>query len=91
MMLVEPRHFSLTELPARPGLDGGWLAVEATGISGADVQVWKGEAKDVVYPLIPGHEVVGRIAEVGRPYHSRSGPGSWSSPGSIAGSVIVAS
>ncbi|MGH3667891.1 MAG: hypothetical protein ACRDU7_06340 [Acidimicrobiia bacterium] len=40
MMLVEPRHFSLTELPARPGLDGGWLAVEATGISGADFQVW---------------------------------------------------
>ena len=62
MMLVEPRHFSLTELPASPDLSGGWLAVEATGISGADVQVWKGEAKDVVYPLIPGHEVVGRIA-----------------------------
>lgn len=62
MMLVEPRHFSPTELPAKPDLDGGWLAVEATGLSGADVQVWKGEASDVVYPLIPGHEVVGRIA-----------------------------
>lgn len=64
MMLVEPRHFSLTELSAQPALEGGWLAVEATGISGADVQVWKGEAQDVVYPLIPGHEVVGRIASV---------------------------
>jgi threonine dehydrogenase-like Zn-dependent dehydrogenase len=62
MMLVEPRHFSLTNLHARPELAGGWLAVEATGISGADVQVWKGDASDVVYPLIPGHEVVGRIA-----------------------------
>jgi threonine dehydrogenase-like Zn-dependent dehydrogenase len=62
MMLVEPRHFSLTELAAQPTSEGGWLAVEATGISGADVQVWKGEARDVVYPLIPGHEVVGRIA-----------------------------
>lgn len=62
MMLVEPRHFSLTELRTEPDLDGGWLAVEATGISGADVQVWKGEASDVVYPLIPGHEVVGRVA-----------------------------
>ncbi|HEY7468607.1 MAG TPA: medium chain dehydrogenase/reductase family protein [Acidimicrobiia bacterium] len=62
MMLVEPRHFSPTELAARPTTEGGWLAVEATGISGADVQVWKGEARDVVYPLIPGHEVVGRIA-----------------------------
>src|SRR3970040_573851 len=64
MMLVEPRHFSLTELSAHPALEGGWLAVEATGISGADVKVWKGEAQDVVYPLIPGHEVVGRIASV---------------------------
>lgn len=42
--------------------DGGWLAVEATGISGSDVQVWKGEARDIVYPLVPGHEVVGRVA-----------------------------
>lgn len=62
-MLVEPRHFSLTEMRADPALDGGWLAVEATGLSGADVQVWKGEANEIVYPLIPGHEVVGRVAK----------------------------
>jgi threonine dehydrogenase-like Zn-dependent dehydrogenase len=67
MMLVEPRHFTMTELATGEVADGGWLAVEATGISGADVQVWKGEARDVVYPLIPGHEVVGRIA-VASPY-----------------------
>lgn len=62
MMLVEPKHFSDTKVPARGGEAGGWLAVEATGITGADVQVWKGEARDIVYPLVPGHEVVGRIA-----------------------------
>ena len=65
MMLVEPRHFSMTELPTQPVDRGGWLAVEATGISGTDVQVWKGDARDVVYPLVPGHEVVGRIATEG--------------------------
>jgi threonine dehydrogenase-like Zn-dependent dehydrogenase len=65
MMLVEPRHFNLTELPTQPVDEGGWLAVEATGISGSDIQVWKGEARDVVYPLVPGHEVVGRIATKG--------------------------
>ena len=65
MMLVEPRHFSLTELPTQDVEDGGWLAIEATGISGSDVQVWNGEAADVVYPLVPGHEVVGRIATDG--------------------------
>lgn len=65
MLLVEPRHFSDTTVSA-PGVEeGGWLAVEATGISGSDVQVWKGEARDAVYPLVPGHEVVGRIAVKG--------------------------
>lgn len=64
-MLVEPRHFSLTQLETRGGEEGGWLAVEATSLSGADVQVWKGEAREVVYPLVPGQEVVGRIAEQG--------------------------
>lgn len=61
-MLVEPRHFSDTRVSTPDVEQGGWLAVEATGISGSDVQVWKGEARDAVYPLVPGHEVVGRVA-----------------------------
>lgn len=61
-MLVEPRHFTDTVIEAAPTEEGGWLAVEATGISGSDVQIWKGEARDIVYPLVPGHEVVGRVA-----------------------------
>lgn len=65
MMLVEPKHFSMTTMPTGDVEGGGWLAVEATSISGADVQVWSGEASKVVYPLIPGHEVVGRIATEG--------------------------
>lgn len=65
MMLTEPKHFSLTEVPVANGEEGGWLAVEATGISGSDVQVWNGEARDVIYPLVPGSEVVGRVAAQG--------------------------
>ena len=65
MMLVEPKHFSLTQVPAQEMDNGGWLAVEATSISGSDIQVWKGEARDIVYPLVPGHEVVGRVAVQG--------------------------
>jgi len=64
-MLVEPKHFSLTEVSTDGGESGGWLAVEATSLSGADVQVWKGEARHVQYPLIPGQEVVGRVAVQG--------------------------
>ncbi len=65
MMLVEPRQFSPTVVHAGGIEDGGWLAVEATGISGNDVQVWKGEVQDLIYPLVPGHEVVGRVAVQG--------------------------
>lgn len=65
MMLVEPKHFTLTEMPTQGDSDGGWLAVEATGISGSDVQVWSGDSQSIIYPLVPGHEVVGRIAYQG--------------------------
>ncbi|MEA1903539.1 MAG: medium chain dehydrogenase/reductase family protein [Actinomycetota bacterium] len=65
MMLVEPKHFSLTEVSTDGAEGGGWLAVEATSLSGADVQVWRGDASHIQYPLIPGREVVGRIAVQG--------------------------
>ncbi len=62
MVLVEPRQLAATKIPSQPVAAGGWLAVEATAISGADVQAWHGERREVQYPLIPGHQVVGRIA-----------------------------
>ena len=65
MVLVEPRHFAPTTLDLTPTEEGGWLAVEATGISGSDVHVWKGESPEVIYPLVPGHQIVGRIAVKG--------------------------
>lgn len=62
MVLVEPRQLAATKIPSQPVAAGGWLAVEATAISGADVQAWHGERQEVQYPLIPGHQIVGRIA-----------------------------
>ena len=63
MMLVEPRRLAATRLPARTVERGGWLAVEATGLSGSEVQAWRGDRHNLVYPLIPGQQVVGRIAD----------------------------
>lgn len=62
MVLVEPRQLAATKIPSQPMEQGGWLAVEATAISGADVQAWHGERREVQYPLILGDQVVGRIA-----------------------------
>lgn len=63
MVLVEPRRLAATRLPTRSPDAGGWLAVEATGLSGAEVQAWRGDRMDLLYPLIPGQQVVGRIAD----------------------------
>ncbi|MEX1280504.1 MAG: alcohol dehydrogenase catalytic domain-containing protein [Acidimicrobiia bacterium] len=61
MLLVGPRHFTPTSLRVPEVEYGGWLRIEATGISGVEVQAWKGTSRLVKYPLVPGHEVVGRI------------------------------
>ncbi len=63
MVLVEPGKLAPTLIPACSITNGGWLAIEATGLSGAEVQAWRGDRADLVYPLIPGQQMVGRIAE----------------------------
>jgi threonine dehydrogenase-like Zn-dependent dehydrogenase len=58
----------LRELPLPPiGDDDGLLRVEACGICGSDIAQFHGElAFGHGYPVIPGHEIVGRIEKVGR-------------------------
>ena len=63
MLLVEPLRIAPTGFPISALETGGWLAVEATGLTGIDVQLWQGTSRLTRYPLIPGHEIVGRIAD----------------------------
>ena len=65
MVLVEPRRLTASALSHRTGHEGGWLAVEATGLSGLEVQAWRGDNGRLIYPLIPGSQIVGRIASQG--------------------------
>jgi threonine dehydrogenase-like Zn-dependent dehydrogenase len=63
------RAIELVELP-RPkvGRDDAILRVEACGICGTDVEQYRGEMDGVIdlrYPLVPGHEPVGVIDEIG--------------------------
>src|SRR5215472_14471895 len=60
---LEPRTFPLPPL----GNDDGILRVEATGICGSDHSQFRGHLTGVgaVTPVIPGHEVVGRIEAAG--------------------------
>jgi threonine dehydrogenase-like Zn-dependent dehydrogenase len=63
------RTIELVELPRpRLGRDDAILRVEACGICGTDVEQYRGEMDGVIdlrYPLVPGHEPVGVIDEIG--------------------------
>ncbi|MBK7249432.1 MAG: alcohol dehydrogenase catalytic domain-containing protein [Gammaproteobacteria bacterium] len=67
-VLVDQEKLELRELPLPPiGDDDGLLRIEACGICGTDISQFRGElAWGHGYPVIPGHEIVGRIEKVGR-------------------------
>ncbi|WP_433803334.1 alcohol dehydrogenase catalytic domain-containing protein [Actinomycetospora sp. CA-084318] len=48
-----------------PDPHGVVVAVEATGLCASDRFAWRGHDGGVVLPLVPGHELVGRVVAVG--------------------------
>jgi threonine dehydrogenase-like Zn-dependent dehydrogenase len=61
------------EIP-RVGPTEALMQVEVCGICGTDVEIYKGSvaaAGILRYPLIPGHEPIGRIVEIGREAQKR--------------------
>jgi propanol-preferring alcohol dehydrogenase len=48
-----------------PGLGQVRVAVSACGVCRTDLHVLDGELPDIKYPIIPGHEIVGRIEALG--------------------------
>lgn len=60
---VEP---TVREVPdPRPSPEGVIVEVLATGVCRSDWHAWRGHDPDVVLPHVPGHELAGRVAEVG--------------------------
>jgi len=60
-----PRRLELRDLPIpKIGDDDALLRVEACGICGSDAEQYEG-VLPVPYPLIPGHEPLGIIEEIG--------------------------
>lgn len=66
MVMTAPRTFEMREFP-RPvtGPDEGLLRIEACGICGSDVEQYKGHLSQRGLPMVPGHEPLGIIEEVG--------------------------
>jgi propanol-preferring alcohol dehydrogenase len=68
MILTEPRHaLHLRELPT-PVFDSQSLLVrvEACGLCRTDLHVVDGELTKPKLPLIPGHQIVGEVVEIGK-------------------------
>ena len=65
-VMTGPGQLELTDYPY-PELkeDGVIVRVGATGICGTDKHMYSGEGGASNFPLIPGHEIVGLIEEVG--------------------------
>ncbi len=73
-VMVHPGKIEIQEFPFPELEDGGvLLKVEMCGICGTDKHTWRGETKqyagtdaesDTPFPIIPGHEVIGIVAEI---------------------------
>jgi len=77
-VLVAPRRLELREFP-RPAVstDDALLRIEACGICGSDYEQYEGatpRTEDYTpYPVVPGHEPLGIIEEIGRLARERWG------------------
>ena len=62
-----PEAYEIRELPRpRIGDDDGLLRIEACGVCGSDVEQYRGHlVRPGMFPLVPGHEPLGIIEEVG--------------------------
>lgn len=66
-VLEEPGRVNLKEFPVPEiGPDEGLFRVEMVGICSTDVKIYQGKITTFPLPLIMGHELVGRIAKIGR-------------------------
>jgi threonine dehydrogenase-like Zn-dependent dehydrogenase len=77
-VLVGPRSIELQQIPVPDELgdDEALVAVEATGLCGTDWEQYLGNlAPHVPFPVISGHEIIGRIAALGPEAERRWGVG----------------
>ena len=80
---AEPEHWQLADLPdPEPGPGEVRIRVRATGVCGTDVHLHHGEFGHI-YPLVPGHEVVGEVDVAG------AGAGDSSGSGLAAGDLVA--
>lgn len=68
LLVTNPGSIEICEYKTRKLLDDYEVRVEVIigGICGSDMSVYKGKIPYAVYPLTPGHEIIGRVIETGK-------------------------
>jgi threonine dehydrogenase-like Zn-dependent dehydrogenase len=70
-VLPAPGRVVVRERPVpEPPPEGAVLAVEVCGVCGTDVELFDGDLEGTAFPVVPGHEPVGRIHSI-RPEAAR--------------------
>lgn len=65
LVINQPKEMQLCDAPKPEIKDGeALIKVKYIGICGTDVHVFNGHHPTAVFPLIPGHEFVGELAEI---------------------------
>ena len=59
---LEIREYPIPDIPS----DGGLVKVELGGVCGSDVKYLNGAKAQLPYPLILGHEILGRVEKLGK-------------------------
>ena len=62
------KPLEMVEYDVQPLAPGDVLVrITAAGVCGSDVHMWEGRDPRTIRPIIPGHEGVGRVAQLSRP------------------------
>ena len=77
-VLVGDRSFEIRQLPVpdAPAPGGAILKVEGCGMCGTDVEQYEGQVArmgQMTFPVIPGHEIIGRLSAVDAATSARIG------------------
>ena len=66
LVVAEPGRWSVQDVPVpEPGPGETLVATKAAGICGSDLHILAGEFPPTPYPIIPGHEFAGVVADAG--------------------------
>lgn len=74
MVLTGPEKLELQEFPLpQTGENDGILRLELTGVCGSDPGIYRGKTRGAPrpYPIILGHEIVGRVERMGKEAEKR--------------------